>query len=64
MEVQKCQRFEIVERFQKYLERVIEMIQNCLVFLFDDLFYLEVGMRVKVESMDIDDNSNCFGQNE
>ncbi|XP_036053018.1 mediator of RNA polymerase II transcription subunit 7 [Onychomys torridus] len=64
MEVQKRQRLETAERFQKHLERVIEMIQNCLASLPDDLPHLEAGMRVKTEPMDTDDNSNCTGQNE
>ncbi|XP_062380638.1 mediator of RNA polymerase II transcription subunit 7 [Sardina pilchardus] len=37
MEVQKRQRLETAERFQKHLERVVEMIQNCLASLPDDL---------------------------
>ncbi|XP_063046570.1 mediator of RNA polymerase II transcription subunit 7 [Engraulis encrasicolus] len=37
MEVQKRQRLETAERFQKHLERVVEMIQNCLATLPDDL---------------------------
>ncbi|KAM9794932.1 mediator of RNA polymerase II transcription subunit 7 [Neosynchiropus ocellatus] len=37
MEVQKRQRLETAERFQKHLERVVEMIQGCLSSLPDDL---------------------------
>lgn len=37
MEVQKRQRLETAERFQKHLERVVEMIQGCLASLPDDL---------------------------
>ncbi|XP_034037276.1 mediator of RNA polymerase II transcription subunit 7 [Thalassophryne amazonica] len=35
MEVQKRQRLETAERFQKHLERVVEMIQGCLASLPD-----------------------------
>ncbi|XP_023677077.1 mediator of RNA polymerase II transcription subunit 7 [Paramormyrops kingsleyae] len=41
MEVQKRQRLETAERFQKHLERVVEMIQSCLASLPDDLPQLE-----------------------
>lgn len=64
MEVQKRQRLETAERFQKHLERVIEMIQNCLASLPDDLPHSEAGIRVKTEPMDADDSNNCTGQNE
>ncbi|NXJ74241.1 MED7 polymerase, partial [Trogon melanurus] len=64
MEVQKRQRLETAERFQKHLERVVEMIQNCLASLPDDLPHSEGGLRVKVEPMDTDDGSNCIGQTE
>ncbi|KAJ8337671.1 hypothetical protein SKAU_G00366370 [Synaphobranchus kaupii] len=37
MEVQKRQRLETAERFQKHLDRVVEMIQGCLASLPDDL---------------------------
>lgn len=37
MEVQRRQRLETAERFQKHLERVLEMIQGCLASLPDDL---------------------------
>ncbi|CAM4587168.1 mediator of RNA polymerase II transcription subunit 7 isoform X1 [Caretta caretta] len=64
MEVQKRQRLETAERFQKHLERVVEMIQNCLASLPDDLPHSEGGMRLKTEPMDTDDRNNCIGQNE
>ncbi|XP_036608487.1 mediator of RNA polymerase II transcription subunit 7-like [Trichosurus vulpecula] len=64
MEVQKRQCLETAERFQKHLERVIEMIQNCLASLPDDLPHTEGGMRFKTEPMDTDDSKNCIGQNE
>ncbi|XP_077433186.1 mediator of RNA polymerase II transcription subunit 7 [Vanacampus margaritifer] len=41
MEVQKRQRLDTAERFQKHLERVVEMIQGCLASLPDDLPQLE-----------------------
>lgn len=41
MEVQKRQRLETAERFQKHLERVVEMIQGCLASLPDDLPQVE-----------------------
>lgn len=43
MEVQKRQRLETAERFQKHLERVVEMIQGCLASLPDDLPQMEGG---------------------
>ncbi|NXS06829.1 MED7 polymerase, partial [Neodrepanis coruscans] len=64
MEVQKRQRLETAERFQKHLERVVEMIQNCLASLPDDLPHAEGGLRVKVEPMDADDGSSCLGQSD
>nr|XP_045008671.1 mediator of RNA polymerase II transcription subunit 7 [Jaculus jaculus]XP_045008672.1 mediator of RNA polymerase II transcription subunit 7 [Jaculus jaculus]XP_045008673.1 mediator of RNA polymerase II transcription subunit 7 [Jaculus jaculus] len=64
MEVQKRQRLETAERFQKHLERVIEMIQSCLASLPDDLPHSEAGMRVKAEPADADDGDSCPGQNE
>lgn len=64
MEVQKRQRLETAERFQKHLERVVEMIQNCLASLPDDLPHSEGGLGVKVEKVDPDDGSNCTGQSE
>lgn len=41
MEVQKRQRLDTAERFQKHLERVVEMIQGCLASLPDDLPHME-----------------------
>ncbi|XP_077465693.1 mediator of RNA polymerase II transcription subunit 7-like [Stigmatopora argus] len=41
MEVQKRQRLDTAERFQKHLERVVEMIQGCLASLPDDLPQME-----------------------
>ncbi|XP_032384577.1 mediator of RNA polymerase II transcription subunit 7 [Etheostoma spectabile] len=41
MEVQKRQRQDTAERFQKHLERVVEMIQGCLASLPDDLPQME-----------------------
>ncbi|XP_074429649.1 mediator of RNA polymerase II transcription subunit 7-like [Larus michahellis] len=65
MEVQKCQRLETAERFQKHLERVVEMIQNYQASLPDDhLPHSEGGLRVKVEPMGPDNVSNCIGQSE
>lgn len=66
MEVQKRQRLETAERFQKHLERVVEMIQGCLSSLPDDLplpnssSMGEAGSaagssRLKTEPMDVDD---------
>lgn len=70
MEVQKRQRLETAERFQKHLERVVEMIQGCLSSLPDDLPQMEVpdddsapsvgcssgqGFRLKSEPMDVEE---------
>ncbi|XP_051505541.1 mediator of RNA polymerase II transcription subunit 7 [Myxocyprinus asiaticus] len=66
MEVQKRQRLETAERFQKHLERVVEMIQGCLASLPDDLpqpnsssageAACSVGIsRLKTEPMDVDE---------
>ncbi|XP_035624225.1 mediator of RNA polymerase II transcription subunit 7-like isoform X1 [Oncorhynchus keta] len=46
MEVQKRQRLETAERFQKHLERVMEMIQGCLASLPDDLLQTEASSGV------------------
>ncbi|XP_026879878.1 mediator of RNA polymerase II transcription subunit 7 [Electrophorus electricus] len=69
MEVQKRQRLETAERFQKHLERVVEMIHACLASLPDDLAQpdpsagagvggLLVGtggdLRLKAEPMDLE----------
>ncbi|OCT86258.1 hypothetical protein XELAEV_18019950mg [Xenopus laevis] len=53
MEVQKRQRLETAERFQKHLERVVEMIQNCLASLPDDLPLPNGADSVKTEPMDV-----------
>ncbi|OCT88138.1 hypothetical protein XELAEV_18016771mg [Xenopus laevis] len=53
MEVQKRQRLETAERFQKHLERVVEMIQNCLASLPDDLPLPDGTVSVKTEPMDV-----------
>ncbi|XP_075066245.1 mediator of RNA polymerase II transcription subunit 7 [Mixophyes fleayi] len=55
MEVQKRQRLETAERFQKHLERVVEMIQNCLASLPDDLPLPDNGVTVKSEPMEMHD---------
>lgn len=66
MEVQKRQRLETAERFQKHLERVVEMIQGCLASLPDDLPQpnsmgdaggagIAGASRLKSEPMDIDE---------
>ncbi|KAG2455716.1 MED7 polymerase, partial [Polypterus senegalus] len=65
MEVQKRQRLETAERFQKHLERVIEMIQSCLASLPDDLPQsggtTAGALRLKSEPMDIEDvNASCM----
>ncbi|XP_030067780.1 mediator of RNA polymerase II transcription subunit 7 [Microcaecilia unicolor] len=62
MEVQKRQRLETAERFQKHLERVVEVIQNCLGALPDDLPLPEEVTCVKTEPMDAEDNSCCVRQ--
>uniref|UniRef100_A0A3B1IV06 Mediator of RNA polymerase II transcription subunit 7 n=1 Tax=Astyanax mexicanus TaxID=7994 RepID=A0A3B1IV06_ASTMX len=54
MEVQKRQRLETAERFQKHLERVVEMIQNCLASLPDDLPQPDAS-RLKTEPMDLEE---------
>ncbi|KPP60103.1 mediator of RNA polymerase II transcription subunit 7-like [Scleropages formosus] len=71
MEVQKRQRLETAERFQKHLERVVEMIQTCLASLPDDLpqddepsgaAAASGAPRLKVESMDVEEaSSSCVG---
>lgn len=69
MEVQKRQRLETAERFQKHLERVIEMIHGCLASLPDDLPQLDTSnmagagvvlgssgdVRLKTEPMDVEE---------
>ncbi|GAA6097710.1 mediator of RNA polymerase II transcription subunit 7 [Tachysurus ichikawai] len=68
MEVQKRQRLETAERFQKHLERVVEMIHGCLVSLPDDLPQPDTSgiagavvsgsggdIRLKTEPMDVEE---------
>ncbi|KAG7464759.1 hypothetical protein MATL_G00169060 [Megalops atlanticus] len=76
MEVQKRQRLETAERFQKHLERVVEMIQSCLASLPDDLSQPEGsagvragaggasgGPRLKAEPMDVEEaGGSCMGE--
>lgn len=50
MEVQKRQRLETAERFQKHLERVVEMIQGCLASLPDDLPQMD-GAEASVDAV-------------
>lgn len=57
MEVQKRQRLETAERFQKHLERVVEMIQNCLSSLPDDLPLPDGGVTIKTEPMEMQEPS-------
>ncbi|XP_051869441.1 mediator of RNA polymerase II transcription subunit 7 [Pristis pectinata] len=60
MEVQKRQRLETAERFQKHLDRAMEVIQNSLSSLPDDLS--ESGdplAKVKTEPMDVEETSSC-----
>ncbi|XP_078087936.1 mediator of RNA polymerase II transcription subunit 7 isoform X1 [Mustelus asterias] len=60
MEVQKRQRLETAERFQKHLDRVVELIQSSLSSLPDDL--PEAGgllAKVKAEPMDVDERVSC-----
>ncbi|XP_029439475.1 mediator of RNA polymerase II transcription subunit 7 [Rhinatrema bivittatum] len=64
MEVQKRQRLETAERFQKHLERVVEMIQSSLGALPDDLPLPEGVARVKTEPVDAEESNSCVGQNE
>ncbi|XP_053572206.1 mediator of RNA polymerase II transcription subunit 7 [Bombina bombina] len=60
MEVQKRQRLETAERFQKHLERVVELIQNCLASLPDDLPLPDGAVNVKTEPMDV--KEGCIDQ--
>ncbi|XP_062908698.1 mediator of RNA polymerase II transcription subunit 7 [Mobula hypostoma] len=60
MEVQKRQRLETAERFQKHLDRALEVIQSSLASLPDDLS--EAGhllSQVKAEPEDMEDGSGC-----
>ncbi|CAL9707300.1 unnamed protein product [Knipowitschia caucasica] len=76
MEVQKRQRLETAERFQKHLERVVEMIQGCLASLPDDLPQIDgsentgdtvrsapttTTPRMKTEPMDVEEaGASCM----
>ncbi|MEE6478282.1 hypothetical protein FKM82_011801 [Ascaphus truei] len=62
MEVQKRQRLETAERFQKHLERVVEVIQNCLASLPDDLPLPDGVAHVKSEPMELQES--CIEQQE
>ncbi|XP_063301416.1 mediator of RNA polymerase II transcription subunit 7 [Pelobates fuscus] len=62
MEVQKRQRLETAERFQKHLERVVEVIQNCLATLPDDLPLPDGIANVKTEQMEVEEE--CMDQSE
>ncbi|KAJ8254714.1 hypothetical protein GJAV_G00196350 [Gymnothorax javanicus] len=63
MEVQKRQRLETAERFQKHLERVVEMVQTCLASLPDDLPQPEGESRGgrKLDSMDLEEAGGAAG---
>eukprot|EP00062_Callorhinchus_milii_P021920 gi/632979155/ref/XP_007906312.1/ PREDICTED: LOW QUALITY PROTEIN: mediator of RNA polymerase II transcription subunit 7 [Callorhinchus milii] len=59
MEVQKRQCLETAERFQKHLDRVVEMIQTSLSSLPDDLASTgDAPVRVKAEPMEVEEG-NC-----
>lgn len=73
MEVQKRQRLETAERFQKHLERVVEMIHGCLASLPDDLPQPDTSsmagavvsgsgadVRLKAEPMDVE--ASCMAE--
>ncbi|XP_045881915.1 mediator of RNA polymerase II transcription subunit 7-like [Meles meles] len=64
LEVTKGQCLETAERFQKHLEQVIEMIQNCLASLPDDPPHSEARMRVKTEPMDADYSNDRMNSKE
>ena len=53
MEVQKRQRLETVERFQKHLDKVVELLQNCVSALPDDSS-LDSKLLINIEAMDTD----------
>ena len=48
MEVQKRQRLETADRFQKHLDKVVEMLQSCISSLPDE----EALMQVKTEMVE------------
>ncbi|XP_070552500.1 mediator of RNA polymerase II transcription subunit 7-like [Ptychodera flava] len=50
MEVQKRQRLETAERFQKHLDKVVELLQNCITSLPDDMGQLDSKIAAKVEA--------------
>ncbi|CDQ93251.1 unnamed protein product [Oncorhynchus mykiss] len=62
MEVQKRQRLETAERFQKHLERVVEMIQGCLASLPHDLPQIEgLSGAGDTEPMDVEEaGTSCM----
>ncbi|XP_069510040.1 mediator of RNA polymerase II transcription subunit 7 [Ambystoma mexicanum] len=64
MEVQKRNRLETAERFQKHLEQVVEMIQNCLNSLPDDLALPDGDLHLKTEPMDVQEASSCTARSE
>uniref|UniRef100_UPI00398F7F78 mediator of RNA polymerase II transcription subunit 7 n=1 Tax=Pristiophorus japonicus TaxID=55135 RepID=UPI00398F7F78 len=60
MEVQKRQRLETAERFQKHLDRVVEVIQSSLSSLPDDLAKAgDLLAVVKAEPMDVAECAGC-----
>ncbi|XP_077984162.1 mediator of RNA polymerase II transcription subunit 7-like [Glandiceps talaboti] len=50
MEVQKRQRLETAERFQKHLDKVVELLQNCITALPDEMGHLDSKIAAKVEA--------------
>lgn len=52
LEVQKNQRLETAERFQKYLEKVQEILQSAVTALPDEAS-LETKLTIKTEPMDV-----------
>lgn len=52
MDMQKKQRLETAERFQKHLEKVQEMLQNCISALPDESD-LDSKLIIKTEPMDV-----------
>ncbi|XP_002734039.1 mediator of RNA polymerase II transcription subunit 7-like [Saccoglossus kowalevskii] len=49
MEVQKRQRIETAERFQKCLNKVVELLHSCIISLPDDMGQLDCKIAAKVE---------------